>query len=424
MPHLPLLKKIARSLRFAPVLAMLPIAGCSSADTTKSGEDDVTDVKQSTVKDQSTDNCWAYATMGWTEALVLRANNTPIELSESYVTYWHWFEQIVNGEVEDDKIEEGGSWGEAADLMVKYGVMESKDFIPGDVKAELSDGQAAALKAIGAALKAGGALHTDAQRSDRAHVRQVLDQAFGLSPAVKTALDDAFGANVAHTLDSGARLAQGSPIKNTRDLPAKVKNPDTGRFNTVSIADAIGTHKSSFDQEHRRGALAWNDVSYPIRGAQARRDFMKRVQRALADGEPIILNWYVDFAALTKDGKFPEPPKKPGSQGGHVVIIVDYQVENVPGFGTLPAGVVETRPEALNAALADEASVTFLRIKNSWGTHYHPLAAPAPAGDHDLFLNYLNGPIQECDMDAKDKPIMSTCVKAVPFESVVLPAGY
>jgi hypothetical protein len=411
------------SYRFLALLAALPLAGaCSaSAGSVDSDDDAVTDVKQSNVKDQSTDNCWTYATMGWAEALVMRASNKKIELSESYVTYWHWFEQLVNGSV-TDQLEEGGSWGEAADIMVKYGVMESKDFVPADATTELSAGQASALKAVNLAIKS-GKLKDSAARQDRKLVRQVLDDAWNLSDEVKQALDGTFGVEVTKTLDKGAKIADGAKIQKASDLPAQLKNPSSGRFDTVTLADAIGTHNSDFDQEHRHGDLAWNDVSYP-RTKRTRRDFLKRVQRALADGQPVVLNWYVDFNALTKDGQFLEPPKKPGSQGGHLVLIVDYQVENVPGFGTLPAGVVETRPDALEAALSDQANVTFLRIKNSWGTHYHPLPSPAPAGDHDLFLKYLNGPIQECDMDANDKPKTDTCSPAIPFESVVLPAGY
>jgi hypothetical protein len=300
--------------------------------------------------------------------------------------------------------------------------MESKDFVPADATTELSAGQDAALKAVNTAIKSGD-LKDDAQRRDRKHVRQVLDTAWGLSADVTRALDATFGEDVSKTLDDGAKVAEGAKIKKASELPAQLKNPSTGKFDTVTLADAIGTHRSEFDQEHRDGDLAWQDVSYP-RSKTTRRNFLKRVQKALADGQPVVLNWYVDFNALTKDGQFLAPPAKPGSQGGHVVLIVDYQVENVPGFGTLPAGVVETRPDALQAALSDQATVTFLRIKNSWGTHYHPLPSPAPAGDHDLFLKYLNGPIQECDMDDNDKPKMDTCSPSIPFESVVLPAGY
>ncbi len=413
-----------RRLLFASLLSFptgVFAAGCSSGGSTGEAEDDITNVKQSTVKDQSTENCWTYATMGWAESLYETATGKDIQLSESYVTYWHWFDQITAGTVSGDVVEEGGSWGEAADLMIKYGVMESKDFVPADATKELSDRQTVAVKAVNDALKTGGELHTASARHDRTKVRAFMDKAWQLTPAVSAALDTTFGADVSKTLDKGASAAP--IVKHPADLPAKLMNPTTKRADTVTLADAIGTHKSASDQDHRTGKFAWNDVAYP-RAKQARRDFLKRVQRALADGNPVVVNWYVDFNALTADGKFLAPPAKPGSQGGHVVLAVDYQVENVPGFGTLPAGVVETRPAALQAALDDQAIVTFIRIKNSWGTTYHPLPAPGAAGDHDLYLKYLNGPIQECDLTDNGDPKPGTCVKAIPFESVVLPAGY
>jgi hypothetical protein len=401
----------------------LTAAGCSSAqDSTGEGEADVTNVKQSSVKDQSTENCWTYATMGWAESLVETATGKNADYSESYVTYWHWFDQITAGDVTGGVVEEGGSWGEAADLMLKYGIMATKDFVPQDATKELSDRQAVAVKAINEALKTGD-LKSGAARRDRAKVRQIMDKAWQLTPEVTAALDATFGADVSKTLATADATKASKMVIHPSDLPVKLKNPSTKRTDTVTLADALGTHKSASDQDHRNGAFAWNDVAYP-RAKQARRDFLKRVQRALADGNPVVVNWYVDFNALTADGKFLEPPAKPGSQGGHVVLAVDYQVENVPGFGTLPAGVVETRPAALEAALSDQAIVTFIRIKNSWGTTYHPLPAPAAGGDHDLYLKYLNGPIQECDLDADGNPKAGTCVKAIPFESVVLPAGY
>ena len=257
--------------------------GCSSsAADVGEGEEDVTNVKQSGVKDQSTDNCWTYATMGWAESLYETATGKSIDLSESYVTYWHWYDQILAGTVSGDAVEEGGSWGEAADHILRYGVMTTKDFVSADATKELSDRQATALKAVNEALKSGD-LKTAAARRDRAKVRQVLDKAWQLTPEVTAALDATFGADVSKTLDKGAQVQAGGLVKSPADLPAKLLNPSTKRMDTVSLADAVGTHKSASDQDHRNGKFAWNDVSYP-RTKQARRDFLKRVQRALADG--------------------------------------------------------------------------------------------------------------------------------------------
>src|SRR5262245_1995913 len=79
--------------------------GCSDpSHDAASGEEganteNFTDVNQSDVKRQSIGNCWLYATASWSESLNKSATpNDPIpNFSESYWTYWHWFEQIANG---------------------------------------------------------------------------------------------------------------------------------------------------------------------------------------------------------------------------------------------------------------------------------------------------------------------------------------
>jgi hypothetical protein len=100
----------------------------------------------------------------------------------------------------------------------------------------------------------------------------------------------------------------------------------------------------------------------------------------------------------------------------------DYQIDNVPGFGTLAAGVLETRPDALAAALDDNATIDFIRIKNSWGTIRSD--RNFTTGYHDLYMQYLNGPVEECQTDANENPIAGTCFSTTPFESIVLPPGY
>jgi hypothetical protein len=103
-----------------------------------------------------------------------------------------------------------------------------------------------------------------------------------------------------------------------------------------------------------------------------------------------------------------------------MVVGFDYEVTDVPNFGTLKAGVDETRPEALEAALSPDAKVKFFRIKNSWGA-FRPDRwdqAPLP-GYHDLYVDYLNGPIRECD-----EGDTTHCSSMVPLWDVAFPAGY
>jgi hypothetical protein len=364
--------------------------GCAD-DQVATGDDSVTEVPHSSVKDQSTDNCWLYATMGWTESLHLSATGEELNLSESYLTYWHWFEQIVAGEVVGGKVEEGGSWGLAADLILKYGVLSEGDFIPPEENEILSKRQAEAVKIVNAELT-GGALRSGGARRNRVLVRDVLDRAWRLTSRTKSILDRTFGEGATRTLEGGnASIAADIPIVAPAALAVKLRNPETGRLETKTLADALGTHRSAGNLEQRKGALAWQDVPYP-RSAASRRSFWARVRHALNDKQPVIINWTIDDNAFTPDGKYPDVPAKPGPQGGHMVLGFDYAVDNVPGFGSLEAGVLAS-PAALAATLDERAEMRFLRVKNSWSPTFHALPSPAPAGYHDLFVKYLSGPM-------------------------------
>src|SRR5690606_22254175 len=54
-----------------------------------------------------------------------------------------------------------------------------------------------------------------------------------------------------------------------------------------------------------------------------------------------------------------------GSQGGHMVVLSDYTVDNAPGYGYIGEG--EVSDEMKEAALAGD--IVLLKAKNSWGTN-------------------------------------------------------
>ena len=95
------------------------------------------------------------------------------------------------------------------------------------------------------------------------------------------------------------------------------------------------------------------------------------------------------------------------------------------GFGTLKAGVKETRQAALDAALSDQAQISFLRIKNSWGAFRPDRWAEAVIpGYHDLQSPYLNGPVKKCAETASGNTDTTKCTNHVSLWDVVLPPGY
>ena len=69
--------------------------------------DPITNVAHTPVERQSIGNCWIYAHASFIESLVLQHSGQEIDLSQSYWTYWHWFEGIVANDLENGEIGTG-----------------------------------------------------------------------------------------------------------------------------------------------------------------------------------------------------------------------------------------------------------------------------------------------------------------------------
>ncbi|MBX3186625.1 MAG: hypothetical protein KF819_06405 [Labilithrix sp.] len=432
---LDLLKK-SRWLTLASLLALssTTAVGCAAEpgdgeegldDGTGSSTDDITQVSHTKVKRQSIGNCWLYATASWLEALNKAATGEEKNTSESWHTYWHWYEQLANGGARDE-ISTGGSYATAADLIARYGLMMEGDFIPGEAEAEMSNRQSSALNAVNASLKTGG-LKDAVARRDRRAIRAELDRAWGLDEGMIKRINNVFGEGVTRTLDRSsyaAGRAASNKIIRSKDFPVELKDPQTGQKVRANLADAVGTSGGGW-WAPRSGKFAWNEVNYPY-DQRGRREFWKRVQKALHDGAPVITSWKVDFNALSSSSVFSLEElqrRGPGRQGGHMTVMHDYQAE-VPGVGLLKAGEQATA-EQMQAALAEGTKIQFVRVKNSWGgIRPDRWNDAAIAGYHDLTMSYLNGPIKECS-ERDGQTDTTNCPREVtPLWDVVLPAGY
>lgn len=421
---------LKRSFAMASIIALSSVAaaGCSSDpgaddavdDGSGSSTDDITSVDESSVKRQSIGNCWLYATTSWLEALNKAATHEEKNTSESWLTYWHWYEQLANGGASGE-IATGGSYGVAANLIARYGITLEKDFIKTEAEAEMSARQSSALNTLNASLK-NGTLKAAVARRDKKAIRKELDAAWGLDAETVGRINAVFGESVTKTLDRAyVQTAPGNKIIRAADFPVRVKDTATGQFVNGTLADAIGAG-GSFGP--RQGKFAFNSAYYPS-DATGRRAFWKRVQKALHDQVPVIISWKVDFNALTSDSHFSFEQlqsRGAGHHGGHMTVAHDYQAD-VPGLGILEAGETAT-PDQMQKALADGTKIIFLRVKNSWGgIRPDRWNQAAIAGYHDLDMKYLNGPITWCP--GEDSPAdTSSCGKAVPLGEAILPAGY
>lgn len=412
-----------RWLAFATALAVAPasVTGCSAEFGDEVAEyrandgssvDEVTDVSHSRVKRQSIGNCWIYATASWVESLRRRYAGEEINVSETYWTYWHWYSELVNGRVTGTEIETGGWWGEAANIIRERGYVMEADFIPAEANSEISQTQARALEAINASIRS-GALSTPEARRNRTLVRDELDRAFGLSATVVAELDRVFGADGARTL--ATTRASRTIVHRPSELQIG-RTRVNGSTRYITLNDVIGTQRNSWNPDQRSGTYAWQGVAYPSDSA-GRARFMQRVMRALNDGHPVLISWLVDFNAMNTSGEFrlEELQRRGiGRQGGHLTVLEDYTVDLADGT-YLGAGALsrEDRERALTG------TVRFFRIKNSWGTYRpdRPGMSGEYAGYHDLYMNYLNGPIAWSEGG-------NGTSQRTPLSSVILPPGY
>jgi len=427
----------ALALAFGATLITATVA-CGGVDT-GSDDYDVVDVPNTAAERQAIGNCWLYAQASWAESMHLRATGEAFDVSQSYWTYWHLYDQIVNEGV--DSISTGGGQERSNRIVLERGLMHELDFVPEDDNEEMAFSQSSALLDVRLALKKGKLKSAEA-RSNGALVRDVLDQAFGLEAEVRDDLDDVFGDDGTRRFDRGDASASGTDV-----IPAS-------EFEVFFTKRRLWGLWIDGQEAHLDDAIAsWQLVDYPSPEDvaspddldDARREVMIRVQKALHDRQPVVLTWDVDFNALEeregheKRGSFNLATLKEagesGAQGGHMTVLEDYQVWT-PEFGVLEAGVTldPDDPEdaaKLDAALSPWAQVDFLRIKNSWGALRDDRAfAPGMPGYHDLWLDYLNGPIAWCDHedDAGTKEGgegQDGCTgTSYPMRELYLPPGY
>lgn len=373
---------LGRSALLLSVLALGSLAACSAApqDDASSSEDAISDVAHTPVKEQTIGNCWVYASVGWAEALHRSASNESVDLSESYLTYWHWYDQIATASPTTAKLETGGFFREATKLMRTYGLVDEAKFIPGDEARPASSRQKQALSRINAALAPKSETNTDAfagrlakaeQRTPKS-IRAVLSDAYELPTDVRADLDAAFGKDAPEALTRG------------RAVPARFISPFT--FEVTSKSSGTPGVKSTLDAVIPQ----WEEVY--LYGDESRAP-LRRMQKALHDSLPVLITWNVDHASGVGDGAFRKRPtsKLDKWDGAHMTVVEDYQAINVPSFGTLAAGVTITDEAALSAALADQSKVAFLRIKNSWGFRASPSGSEEFKGYYDLYADYLFG---------------------------------
>lgn len=433
------------SLRALGPLAMLllaPLVGACSAqpqeedaDAAEASEDAITSVPQSVVERQSIGNCWIYAHASWLESLHKTATGETYDSSQSYQTYWHWFEQLANGETTGDTEIQTGGWFRTSNYLTeRYGVAPEAAFIPEDLGNEMSSRQKTALDAVNREMKDGGRLATSEQRRDRKLVRQVLDDAFQLSPEVRAQMNKVFGVTATRNLTTRSRT--------TNRFLASTANTFIVRPTDFKVAytrfDAATQTSTPVNTTLAQAMTDWRSTSY---STWQSRPQLTRVQRALHDQQPVVVSWFVDFNAMSNFDQ-PDAPKGsftkalldrmgPGRQGGHMTVFHDYEAR-LPSGEVLAAGTNldksdPAQAEKLKAALDPATTIVKLRVKNSWGSARSDRGfVPELPGYHDLHMDYLNGPVKACTETENLKPLAERGCNSnrTPLNELILPPGY
>jgi hypothetical protein len=216
--------------------------------------------------------------------------------------------------------------------------------------------------------------------------------------------------------------------------PASATGTKIIRGQDFAVAYPSGPGQAPQQKKLTQAATEWRQAFY---SPSDKRSFLLRVQNALHAAQPVIITWFVDFNALenrdnVRKGSFSLTTLKefgPGHQGGHMTVLEDYQAKLADGR-LLEAGKTLDPKKAsdaalLKGALATTTDIQFLRVNNSWGGARPDRAfAPGMPGYHDLYLDYLNGPIKQC-VETNGTTDTTNCkTSKTPLQNVVLPPGF
>jgi len=346
------------------------LSACGQSTQTASKPTTV-DIPNTQAKWQSIGNCWIYSFASWAESLVLTSSEgrTSLNLSESYLTYRHYQVQLTNRSTPPSEVQTGGFWTTARDLSLRYGLVREGAFAPEEENATFSARQKAATAYINESLK-NGKLNVDR------------------SPAtVKAEL------NIAFNVDIDAIAAKAVPatsvVLSKPGAPLRTLDSEMRTWTGASWSGDWATMPSAASElPYYRG-----------KPTAAQEAILRRVKRALNANAPVVLDWFVDFNALTSKGVFSGAALKaagPGRQGFHSVVVEDYTVEGInPTTGEkFVIGEGEATP-AEKVLAAEYGTITSFIIKNSWGglerVDRKSYVRNGVGGFHKLDADYLFG---------------------------------
>jgi hypothetical protein len=350
----------------------------------------VTSVSHTPVKRQSIGNCWLYAQATWLESMLKSTTGEKVNVSETYWTYWDMYNKLLeNKPIPEEELNTGGTWTRSVAIIGKYGWVKEDEFIPEETNLQMSKAQACAEDYIMAQGKEGGTLYDVSKRTPEL-LRAELDKAFSCDGQFK--------------FDMNATYEKRHLADDTQLIDVKTKEEHS-----------LTTWLSLWKQVSVSSGNSWGKYEGKKLPSEAEltayKKLEQRIKAALNDHQPVVLSWFVTFNAADENGLFNlatlSYKKELGSSGGHMIVLHDYVVNNVPGRGTLGEGDMSDEDKAL----AMEGDLDYFVVKNSWGAN----RADRPwlgNGNSRLSWDYLTNRYE-------NEEVFSTFIRGV-----VLPPGY
>ncbi len=310
----------------------------------------VTSVTHTAVKRQAIGNCWLYAQATWLESLLKYTTGQDINVSETYWTYWDFYEKLLVGEpIPEKELNAGGTWQRSKSIIQKYGWVEEGQFIASESEANMSPAQDCAEAYLLLQGKPGGTLF-DVKKRKPELVRSELDKAFSCYGTVSFSMDEAW---------NNRRKAEETLLKDVKTGDEKTLAVWLNRWQEISSPSSN----------------TWGPYEGKKLGSEAEfngyKILEKKIKLALNDHQPVVISFFVSFNAPNPDGYFNlNTLAKVGSlgdNGGHMLVLHDYTVKDISsetGFTSLGEGDLD--PQLKEAALS--GNLDYLVAKNSWGS--------------------------------------------------------